>query len=203
MMTIMALLHIGVGDAVPAVQENATQTHLQDNIAVERVRTVTNTMNWIVNRAKLCDIICKKKGRACIKPSWPCWRLKLRPPHCSQALELGLKIYPHGLDEDEETHATFEVDMYPPTKWKQEVLDEVQVKLSVRVLDSKTRQDLTAGRDLFAESKLTTTESIKIHKLLDHSSIIHSHSVTLEACVTAELYETNYQLREEEDLVIM
>lgn len=140
-------------------------------------------------------VICNHKIAKFIKP---CKRLKLRHPQssCFQTVELGLKIYPYGLDNDCGTYATLEVDMYIPSKWVRQVIDDMRVRVSVQVTDGKTGENLTEGRELSAESKLTTTESIKIHRLLDHMSIIRSCSVVLEVHVTAELHKSTYTLKE-------
>ena len=66
------------------------------------------TQEYLVNRKKLYSIICEHKEREYV-------RLKERiilNAGCRANPELGLKIYPCGLDEDRDRFATLEAHSY-------------------------------------------------------------------------------------------
>ena len=137
---------------------------------------------YLVNRKKLYSIICEHKEREFM-------RLKDRivlNAGCRANPELGLKIYPCGLDEDRDRFATLEADIYIKQKCPRWILESCVVSLMIHVIDCKTEQNLNADRALSAECPLRG-RSFKIYQAIDHQSILQSMSLMLKVRATAML----------------
>ena len=137
---------------------------------------------YLVNRKKLYSIICEHKEREYV-------RLKDRivlNAECRANPELGLKIYPCGLDEDRDRFATIEADIYIKRKCPRLILESCVVSLMIQVIDCKTEQNLNADHPLTVEYPLKG-RSFRIYQAIDHQSILQSTSLMLKVRATAVL----------------
>ena len=151
---------------------------------------------YLVNRKKLYSIICEHKEREYV-------RLKERiilNAGCRANPELGLKIYPCGLEEDRDRFATIEADIYIKTKCPRWILESCVVSLMIHVIDCKTEQNLNADRPLTVEYSLRE-RSFRIYQAIDHQSILQSTSLMLKVRATAVLLFPPAPRAEEYELV--
>ena len=137
---------------------------------------------YLVRRRELYTIICEHRASKFI-------RLRQRlvlDARCRANPQVGLKIFPYGLDADAGKYATLEADIYIPRKCPLLTLDTSNVKLIVRVMDDQTGENLNGGRVLMEECKLRG-KSLRIPQLISHESITQSKSLVLRVQATAEL----------------
>ena len=155
-----------------------------------------DTIEYLVNRKKLYSIICEHKDNEYM-------RLKNRiilDAGCKANPELGLKIYPCGLEDDRGKYATLETDIYIKPKCPQLILESCIVSLVIRVIDCKTEQNLNGDRALTAECPLRG-RSFRIYQAIDHESIMQSTSLMFKIRATAALIFPPAPQAEEYELV--
>lgn len=153
-------------------------------------------MEYLVNRKKLYSIICEHKDREYM-------RLKNRiilDAGCKANPELGLKIYPCGLEDDRGKYATLETDIYIKQKCPRLILESCVVRLVIHVIDCKTGQNLNGDRALTAEYPLRG-RSFRIYQVIDHQSIMQSMSLMFKVRATAALIFPPAPQAEEYELV--
>ena len=137
---------------------------------------------YLVHRKELHSIICEHKDEKYV-------RLKSRitlNAGCKGNPELGLKIYPCGLEEDRDRFATIEADIYIFRKCPRWILESCVVSLMIQVIDCETEQNLNGDRTLTAECPLKE-RSFRIYQAIDHQSILQSTSSKLKIQAIAVL----------------
>ena len=151
---------------------------------------------YLVNRKKLYSIICEHKDREYMRLNN---RIVLNAG-CKANPELGLKIYPCGLEGDRDRFATLEADIYIFRKCPRWILESCVVSLMIHVIDCKTEQNLNADRALTAECPLRG-RSFRIYQAIDHQSILQSTSLMLKVRAIAALIFPPAPQAEEYELV--
>ena len=111
---------------------------------------------------------------------------------CKHNPQLGLKVWPCGLEGDKDESVTFQADVYFPAKCSAAVVRSI-VRLKVMATDNQTGELINSRSDKFSLGSL----SITIHDLIQHTALIRSRSLTIGLTVEAEVLEFHPQQQSE------